>query len=74
MPAEVGLRPSALFDTELAGPAAGLPRVGLATLVESPLGARPAKVAPAVDWSMSLPEPWLEYAAPTSKCSSSSAR
>ena len=61
---EVGLRPSALFDTELAGRLLGYPRVGLATLVESLLGARLAKEHSAVDWSTRpLPGPWLEYAA-----------
>ncbi|GAA1140490.1 HRDC domain-containing protein [Nocardioides aquiterrae] len=62
--AEVGLRPSALFDTELAGRLLGYPRVGLATLVESLVGARLAKEHSAVDWSTRpLPAPWLEYAA-----------
>lgn len=62
--AEVGLRPAALFDTELAGRLLGYPRVGLATLVESLLGSRLAKEHSAVDWSTRpLPEPWLEYAA-----------
>lgn len=62
--AEVGLVPSELFDTELAGRLLGYPRVGLATLVESLLGARLAKEHSAVDWSTRpLPEPWLEYAA-----------
>ena len=62
--AEVGLRPTALFDTELAGRLLGYPRVGLATLVESLVGARLAKEHSAVDWSTRpLPEPWLEYAA-----------
>ena len=62
--AEVGLRPTVLFDTELAGRLLGYPRVGLATLVESLLGARLAKEHSAVDWSTRpLPEPWLEYAA-----------
>ena len=36
--AEVGLVPTALFDTELAGRLLGYPRVGLATLVETLLG------------------------------------
>ena len=36
--AEVGLVPSALFDTELAARLLGYPRVGLATLVETLLG------------------------------------
>ena len=35
--AEVGLRPTALFDTELAGRLLGHPRVGLGTLVETVL-------------------------------------
>ena len=62
--AEVGLHPAALFDTELAGRLLGYPRVGLATLVESLLGARLAKEHSAVDWSTRpLPGPWLEYAA-----------
>ncbi|TCI99817.1 HRDC domain-containing protein [Aeromicrobium sp. IC_218] len=62
--AEVGLRPRALFDTEHAGRLLNLPRVGLATLVESLLGSSLAKEHSAVDWSTRpLPEPWLEYAA-----------
>src|SRR6478752_2918985 len=36
--AEVGIRPRRLFDTELAGRLAGLPRVGLGPLVEQMLG------------------------------------
>jgi ribonuclease D len=61
---EVGLRPSELFDTELAGRLLGYPRVGLATLVENLVGARLAKEHSAVDWSTRpLPAPWLEYAA-----------
>ncbi len=62
--AEVGLSPTALFDTELAGRLLGYPRVGLATLVETLLGFRLAKEHSAVDWSTRpLPGPWLEYAA-----------
>ena len=62
--AEVGLTPVALFDTELAGRLLNYPRVGLATLVETLLGARMKKEHSAVDWSTRpLPEPWLEYAA-----------
>ncbi|GAA2143191.1 ribonuclease D [Nocardioides koreensis] len=61
---ELGLRPTSLFDTELAGRLLGYPRVGLATLVETLLGYRLAKEHSAVDWSTRpLPEPWLEYAA-----------
>ncbi len=62
--AEVGLRPTTLFDTELAGRLLGYPRVGLVTLVESVLGRSLRKEHSAVDWSTRpLPEPWLEYAA-----------
>lgn len=62
--AEVGLRPTELFDTELAGRLLGHPRVGLATLVETVLGHRMKKEHSAVDWSSRpLPVPWLEYAA-----------
>ncbi|MGC4110711.1 MAG: ribonuclease D [Nocardioides sp.] len=61
---EVGLVPSALFDTELAGRLLGYPRVGLATLVETLLGFRMKKEHSAADWSTRpLPQPWLEYAA-----------
>jgi len=62
--AEVGLTPTALFDTELAGRLLGHPRVGLATLVETVLGYRMKKEHSAVDWSSRpLPAPWLDYAA-----------
>jgi ribonuclease D len=62
--AEVGLRPAALFDTELAGRLLNLPRVGLAALVEHYLGLSLAKEFSAADWSTRpLPEPWLVYAA-----------
>ncbi len=62
--AEVGLSPTSLFDTELAGRLLGHPRVGLATLVETVLGYRMKKEHSAVDWSTRpLPAPWLEYAA-----------
>lgn len=62
--AEVGLRPTTLFDTELVGRLLGHPRVGLATLVETLLGQRMRKEHSAVDWSRRpLPEPWLDYAA-----------
>jgi ribonuclease D len=62
--AEVGLVPSALFDTELAGRLAGLPRVGLGPLVEQLLGLSLEKGHGAADWSRRpLPEDWLVYAA-----------
>lgn len=61
---EVGLTPSALFDTELAGRLLNHPRVGLASLVETELGQRMRKEHSAADWSTRpLPSPWLEYAA-----------
>ncbi len=61
---EVGLRPSALFDTELGARLVGLPRVGLGAAVEHYLGLSLAKEHSAVDWSTRpLPEPWLRYAA-----------
>ena len=56
--------PRQLFDTELAGRILGLPRVGLAAVVEHYLGLSLAKEHSAVDWSTRpLPEPWLRYAA-----------
>lgn len=62
--AEVGLRPSTIFDTELAGRLAGHPRVGLGAMVESVLGLTLEKGHSAADWSRRpLPEPWLRYAA-----------
>ncbi len=61
---EVGLIPTALFDTELAGRLLGYPRVGLATLVETLLGYRMKKEHSAADWSTRpFPSSWLEYAA-----------
>jgi ribonuclease D len=62
--AEVGLVPDRLFDTELAGRLAGLPRVGLGPLVEQLLGLSLEKGHGAADWSRRpLPEAWLVYAA-----------
>ena len=61
---EVGLTPTSIFDTELAGRLLGYPRVGLATLVETVLGLRMRKEHSAADWSTRpLPTPWLDYAA-----------
>lgn len=61
---DVGLLPTQLFDTELAGRLLGYPRVGLATLVEELLGQRMRKEHSAADWSTRpLPNAWLEYAA-----------
>ena len=61
---EVGLDPERIFDTELAARLLGMPRVGLATVVEELLGIRLAKEHSAADWSTRpLPQPWLRYAA-----------
>ncbi|MEU6306761.1 ribonuclease D [Streptomyces sp. WAC 01325] len=60
---EIGMVPTRLFDTELAGRLAGFPRVGLGAMVESVLGFVLEKGHSAVDWSTRpLPEPWLRYA------------
>ncbi len=62
--ADAGMRPRKLFDTELAGRLAGLPRVGLGPLVEQMLGLGLAKGHGAADWSTRpLPAAWLTYAA-----------
>ena len=62
--AEVGLRPSALFDTELAGRLLGRERVSLAALVQSELGHVLEKGHGATDWSVRpLSTAQLRYAA-----------
>jgi ribonuclease D len=62
--AGVGMRPSRLFDTELAGRLLGYERVGLGTMVETVLGFTLEKGHSAVDWSTRpLLESWLQYAA-----------
>ncbi|MFI1097617.1 HRDC domain-containing protein [Streptomyces sp. NPDC020917] len=61
---ELGMRPTSLFDTELAGRLAGFARVGLGAMVENVLGFALEKGHSAVDWSTRpLPDPWLRYAA-----------
>jgi ribonuclease D len=61
---ELGIYPKLLFDTELGGRIAGLPRVGLGPLLEAHLGVLLAKEHSAVDWSARpLPLDWLNYAA-----------
>ena len=61
---EVGLDPTRLFDTELGARLAGIPRVGLGTVVEELLGIHLAKEFSAADWSTRpLPQAWLVYAA-----------
>jgi len=61
---EIGINPTHLFDTELGGRIAGLPRVGLGPLLESLMGVTLAKEHSAADWSTRpLPQEWLTYAA-----------
>lgn len=61
---EVGLNPGVIFDTELGARLAGLPKVGLGSVVEELLGIHLAKEHSAADWSTRpLPQPWLVYAA-----------
>src|SRR6185437_2683354 len=62
--AELGLYPTSLFDTELAGRLLGDERVALGTMVEQHLGVRLEKGHSAADWSTRpLPHDWLVYAA-----------
>jgi len=61
---ELGMEPSRVFDTELAGRLLGHARVGLGAIVEEVLGQTLEKGHSAADWSTRpLPEPWLRYAA-----------
>lgn len=61
---EVGLDPDTIFDTELGARLAGIPRVGLGSVVEELLGIHLAKEHSAADWSTRpLPQSWLVYAA-----------
>jgi ribonuclease D len=48
---ELGINPTKLFDTELGGRIAGLPRVGLGPLLESLMEVSLAKEHSAADWS-----------------------
>jgi ribonuclease D len=62
--AEIGMRPTKLYDTELAGRLAGYDRVNLATMVARLLGLGLKKGHGAADWSKRpLPPEWLNYAA-----------
>lgn len=62
--AEIGMRPTALFDTELAGRLANYDRVNLAAMVQRLLGLQLTKGHGAADWSKRpLPADWLNYAA-----------
>lgn len=61
--AELDLRPASMFDTEIAGQLLGLPKVGLAALVETQLGYTMRKSHGQADWSTRpLKRSWLEYA------------
>jgi ribonuclease D len=61
---ELGLRPTRLFDTELAARLANFERVGLAALTGQLLGFALEKHHSAADWSTRpLPTSWLSYAA-----------
>lgn len=61
---EFGFTPKRLFDTELGGRLAGLPRVGLGPLTEQLLSLSLAKEHSAVDWSIRPLHPeWRNYAA-----------
>ncbi|MDG5486391.1 ribonuclease D [Mycolicibacterium gadium] len=62
--AEIGMRPTTLYDTELAGRLAGYDKVNLATMVQKLLGLQLTKGHGAADWSQRpLPHEWLNYAA-----------
>lgn len=61
---ELGLRPTRLFDTELAGRLLGFPKVGLGTMIEQHFGVHLLKEHSAADWSTRpLPTDWIAYAA-----------
>lgn len=62
--AEIGMRPTTLYDTELAGRLANFERVNLAAMVQRLLGLQLTKGHGAADWSKRpLPHDWLNYAA-----------
>ncbi|MGO4445801.1 HRDC domain-containing protein [Mycobacterium sp. 2YAF39] len=62
--AEIGMRPTKLYDTELAGRLAGYDKVNLAAMVQRLLGLQLMKGHGAADWSKRpLPADWLNYAA-----------
>ncbi|MEU6859165.1 HRDC domain-containing protein [Glycomyces sp. NPDC046736] len=61
---ELDLRPTRLFDTELAARLCNFEKVGLASITEQLLGFRLEKQHSAADWSSRpLPHDWLVYAA-----------
>ncbi|KFI45474.1 ribonuclease D [Bifidobacterium bohemicum] len=62
--ADIGLRPKALFDTEIAARILGVRHFGLAAVTERYLGVTLAKEHSAADWSYRpLPRDWRDYAA-----------
>jgi ribonuclease D len=62
--AEIGITPTKLYDTELAGRLAGYDRVNLAAMAQRLLGVQLMKGHGAADWSKRpLPHDWLNYAA-----------
>ena len=62
--AELGIAPTKLVDTELAGRLLNYPKVSLGVLCEELLSISLAKEHSAVDWSQRpLPKDWLNYAA-----------
>ena len=61
---ELGIRPTSLVDTELAGRFLGIERVNLGAMISEHLGIGLAKAHSAADWSRRpLPAAWLDYAA-----------
>lgn len=61
---DIGLLPSALFDTEIAAKLLGRKRFGLSSVTEYYLGLTLAKEHSAADWSYRpLPRDWRNYAA-----------
>lgn len=61
---ELGIRPSSVIDTELAGRFLGIERVNLGAMISEHLGIALAKAHSAADWSRRpLPTAWLDYAA-----------
>ncbi|MGN7156089.1 HRDC domain-containing protein [Dietzia cercidiphylli] len=61
---ELGIRPTSVIDTELAGRFLGMERVNLGAMISEHLGIGLAKAHSAADWSRRpLPASWLDYAA-----------
>lgn len=61
---ELGIAPTSLVDTELAGRFLGIERVNLGAMISEHLGISLAKAHSAADWSRRpLPAAWLDYAA-----------